>query len=192
MTRVVDRGAVVAAYVGIGMAATIAISFLLVIPIEIVYLLLGFPAGLLIGYYADARSERQAGPWLRVLANGLFAGAVTAATLAILFLGIKALFFYADDGYRDASVGPPLTCRAGAECVYARYLADSSLADRLRAAGVGDASSFTAFYWNEQLSSAAGVAGLTLVGSLGGAFAYGVTRPKSRRREDGAPDPAGA
>ena len=33
MSRFVDRGAITAAYVGIGMAVTIAISFLLVIPI---------------------------------------------------------------------------------------------------------------------------------------------------------------
>ena len=45
MTRVVDRGAIVAAYVGIGMAVTIAISFLLVIPIEPIYWLLALPAG---------------------------------------------------------------------------------------------------------------------------------------------------
>ena len=37
VTRVIDRGAITAAYVGIGMAATIAISFLLVIPIEPIY-----------------------------------------------------------------------------------------------------------------------------------------------------------
>jgi hypothetical protein len=48
VTRFVDRGAIVAAYVGIGMAATNAISFLLVIPIEPVYWLLTGPAGLLI------------------------------------------------------------------------------------------------------------------------------------------------
>ena len=37
VTRFVDRGAIVAAYVGIGMAITIAVSFLLVIPIEPIY-----------------------------------------------------------------------------------------------------------------------------------------------------------
>ena len=40
MSRFVDRGAVVAAFVGIGMAVTMAISFLLVIPIEPAYILL--------------------------------------------------------------------------------------------------------------------------------------------------------
>ena len=44
MSRFVDRGAVVAAFVGVGMAVTMAISFLLVIPIEPAYILLAFPA----------------------------------------------------------------------------------------------------------------------------------------------------
>ena len=34
MSRFVDRGAIVAAWVGLGMAVTIGVSFLLVIPIE--------------------------------------------------------------------------------------------------------------------------------------------------------------
>ena len=67
VTRVIDRGAVTAAYVGIGMAATIAVSFLLVIPIEPIYWLLALPAGLLIGYYANQRSDRRAGPWSRIV-----------------------------------------------------------------------------------------------------------------------------
>ena len=45
MTRIVDRGAINAAYVGIGMALTIAVSFLLVIPIEPIYWLLALPGG---------------------------------------------------------------------------------------------------------------------------------------------------
>ena len=99
MTRIVDRGAIVAAYVGIGMAVTIAVSFLLVIPIEPIYWLLVVPAGLTIGYYANSRSNRAAGPWGRILANGLFAGFVTGLTLAALLLGVKGLFFFADNGY---------------------------------------------------------------------------------------------
>ena len=79
VTRLVDRGAIVAAYVGIGMAVTIAISFLLVIPIEPIYWLLALPAGLLIGYYANQRSDRRAGPWSRIVANAAFAGLVTGA-----------------------------------------------------------------------------------------------------------------
>ena len=76
MKRFVDRGAITAAYVGIGMAITVAISFLLVIPIEPIVWLLALPSGLLIGYYANQRSGRGAGPWRRLLGNALFAGLV--------------------------------------------------------------------------------------------------------------------
>ena len=48
MTRIVDRGAITAAYVGIGMAVTIAISFLLIIPIEPIVWLLTLPSGRLV------------------------------------------------------------------------------------------------------------------------------------------------
>jgi hypothetical protein len=180
VSRFVDRGAIGAAYVGIGMAVVIGISFLLVIPIEPVYWLLSLPAGLLIGYYANARSERAAGPWTRILANGLFAGFVTAVTMAVLLLGIKALFFYADNGYRDASLGAPLECASGPDCVYARYLADGRGAD-LEAVGVTDVDSFTALYWGQQLSTAGTVFALTLLGGVGGAIAYGIARPKPSR-----------
>ena len=66
MIRFVDRGAITAAYVGIGMAVTIVVSFLLVIPIEWVVWILALPSGLLIGYYANQRSNRRAGPWRRI------------------------------------------------------------------------------------------------------------------------------
>ncbi|MGZ8528610.1 MAG: hypothetical protein ACXWWR_07430, partial [Candidatus Limnocylindrales bacterium] len=45
--RLVDRGAIAAGWVGVGMAVTMAMSFLLVIPIEPIYWLLAPPAGLL-------------------------------------------------------------------------------------------------------------------------------------------------
>ena len=45
VNRFVDRGAITAAYVGIGMAVTIGISFLLVIPIEPIVWLLALPSG---------------------------------------------------------------------------------------------------------------------------------------------------
>jgi hypothetical protein len=180
VSRLVDRGAITAAYVGIGMAVVIAISFLLVIPIEPIYWLLSLPAGLLIGYYANARSDRAAGPWSRILVNGAFAGLVTATALVVLLLGVKALFFYADNGYRDARLGAPLTCSSGPACVYARYLADGRGPD-LETAGVTDVDSFTAFYWSQQATTAGTVFALTLLGGLGGAIAYGIVRPKPSR-----------
>jgi hypothetical protein len=101
VSRFVDRGAVYAAYVGIGMAVTIVASFTLIIPIEWIIWLLALPSGLLIGYYANQRSNRRAGPWSRMLANGLFAGLVTGLSAAVLLLAVKSLFFFADNGYRD-------------------------------------------------------------------------------------------
>ena len=109
MTRFVDRGAVIAAYVGIGMAVTIAVSFILIIPIEPLIWLLTVPSGLLIGYYANQRSDRRAGPWSRILRNGVFAGAVTGLSFAALILLLKAIFFFADTGYPDFNRIDPAT-----------------------------------------------------------------------------------
>lgn len=188
MTRIVDGGAIVAAYVGIGMAVTIAISFLLVIPIEPVYWYLALPAGLLIGYYANQRSDRRAGPWRRIVGNAAFAGAVTGVTLALLLLGVKALFFNADDGYRDPGLGGrivverddgrPVACNPGADCVYRRYLDEGRRPD-LEAAGVRDAATFTSFYWSQQLTTAVLLLAIATAGGIGGGLLYGVFRPKA-------------
>jgi hypothetical protein len=158
------------------MAFTIAISFLLVIPIEPVYWLLALPAGLLIGYYANQRSDRRRGPWSRILANAIVAGLATGLTLAILLLAVKALFFFGDNGYRPTELGGSISCVGGADCVYARYREDN--ASDLAAAGITDTSTFTGFYWRQQLSSAATVLVLAVVGALGGGLLYGMFRPR--------------
>jgi hypothetical protein len=178
VSRIVDRGAILAAYVGIGMALTIGVSFLLIIPIEPVIWLLALPSGVMIGYYANARSNRRAGPWHRILSNALFAAFVTGLAAAILLLTVKALFFYADNGYRDPGLGGSLTCQAGAECVYQRYV-DAGRGSEMASIGVTDASSFTSFYWREQFGTAGSVIVLTLVGGLVGGALYGVFRPKA-------------
>ncbi|HET7702088.1 MAG TPA: hypothetical protein VFK35_01715 [Candidatus Limnocylindrales bacterium] len=190
MTRFLDRGAIVAAYVGIGMAVTTAISFLLVIPIEPIYWLLAVPSGLLIGYYANQRSDRRAGPWTRILANAAYAGLVTGLTMAVLLLGVKALFFFADNGYRGPDLGGSLTCTGGADCVYERYREDS--ATELAAAGISDAATFTGYYWRQQASSAGTVLVLTLLGGIGGGILYGTFRPKTGPKPDPAADPGAA
>jgi hypothetical protein len=191
VSRVVDRGAITAAYVGIGMAVTVGVSFLLVIPIEPIFWLLALPAGAMIGYYANQRSDRRAGPWLRILANAAFAGLVTGLTMVALLLAVKALFFFADDGYRDPGLGGRITivsddgrpqaCAVGAGCVYERYL-DANRGSALAAAGINDANSFGAFYWSQQRTTAVMVLGLTFAGGLLGGFAYGITRPKAAAR----------
>jgi hypothetical protein len=183
VTRFVDRGAIVAAYVGIGMAVTIGVSFLLVIPIEPIYWLLAIPAGLTIGYYANSRANRGAGPRGRILSNGLFAGAVTALTFAVLLLLVKALFFFADNGYPDFNRADedgnpiPPACESGADCVYQRYLADGR-GDALAEQGVTDAGGFTGFYWNQQFVTAGLLLGLTTVAGLGGGVVYLASRPR--------------
>ena len=184
MTRFVDRGAVTAAYVGIGMAMTIAVSFILIIPIEPVIWLLTVPSGLLIGYYANQRSDRRAGPWSRILRNGVFAGAVTGLAFAALILLLKAIFFFADTGYPDFNRLDPTTgqvipprCSTGADCVYARYLALGRGVE-LEAAGAVDAASFGALYWQQQFTVAGALFVVTTAAGLGGAVLYGLARSK--------------
>ena len=190
MSRLFDHGAITAAWVGVGMAVTIGVSFLLVIPIEAIYtgvIAPGFPvawlAGLTIGYYANSRSNRQGGPWGRIIANALLAGAATAITFALLFLGIKALFFVADNGYRDASSGGPLTCVSGADCVYRRYV--ELQPDVLANAGITNADEFSSFYWNQQLNTAVGLALATVIAGAAGGVVFRIT---NGTRPDAATD----
>ena len=183
--RFIDRGAVVAAYVGIGMAITMAISFLLVIPIGPAYVALALPGGMIIGYYANARSSRVRGEWRRILPNAGAAGLVTGVTLAILLLGTKALFFYGDTGYPDfnrqdangAAIGD--TCASGADCVYHRYV--KAQAQDLANAGVTDAASFQTVYWAEQWSAARLLVGATTAAALFGGFMFAIAGPRRDR-----------
>jgi hypothetical protein len=179
VTRFVDRGAVFAGWVGLAMAAVIAVSFLLVIPIEPVIWFMSPFAGILIGYYANSRSDRRAGPWSRILANAAWAGLVTALSLVLLVGATKALFFFADSGYRDASLGGPVTCASGPDCVYARYLAEPNGPASLEAQGVTDTASFTRYYWTQQASTLGTLFLVTFLGGIGGGLLYGVLRPKS-------------
>jgi len=178
----VDRGAITAAYVGLGVAVVLAISFLLIIPIEPIYTALALPGGLLIGYYAGVRAGRARGEWLRFLGNALFAGAVTGVTLAALLLGIKALFFNADNGFPDYNgldtqgAAQP-TCQTGADCVYRRYL--TAQPDELQAAGVTDAQTFASAYWSQQTGTAGMLLGISVVAALVGGTIFGATRPKA-------------
>jgi hypothetical protein len=184
MSRFFDRGAIVAAYVGIGMAVTMAISFLLVIPIEPAYVLLSIPGGLIFGYYANARSNRTRGEWRHILPNALLVGAVTGLTLAAFVLGTKALFFFGDSGFPDfnrvengVAIGP--TCTSGGDCVYHRYLAaePGHLAD----AGITDSASFASVYWEQQWSTARLLLGTTTGAALIGGLLFGIAGPRRER-----------
>ena len=183
MSRFIDKGAITAGWVGIGMAVTIAMSFLLVIPIEPIYWYLALPAGLLIGYYANARSGRAGGPWRRIVANSLYAGVVTGLTYAAFLIVIKAIFFFADSGYptfnrADADGNPiPPYCESGAHCTYSRYL-EAGQGPAFEAIGITDLESFTAFYWNQQFSTATLVFSLATGGALIGGVTFGFTNRK--------------
>ena len=113
--------------------------------------------------------------------NALLAGVVTGATLALLLLGTKALFFFADNGYPDynrtengVAVGP--TCVSGADCVYHRYLEQDP--DQLTASGITDAQSFSDAYWNAQWSSARLLLGGTTIAALFGGVLFGAGGPR--------------
>jgi hypothetical protein len=181
----VDRGAIMAAWVGLGMAVTVVVSFMLVIPIEFLVGPFALIGGMMIGYYANARSNRVGGPWRRVIANALLAGLVTGLTYFVLLLGVKAIFFNADNGYRDASMGGPIACESGADCVYKRYLDFVDDPAAFEAAGVTDVESFTAYYWSQQVGTSAQMLVFSLVGSLFGGVMYGAT---NRRKAEPGPD----
>jgi hypothetical protein len=178
--RFIDRGAITAAWVGLGMAVTVVVSFVLVIPIEFLVAPSALFGGMLIGYYANARAERAGGPWRRMIPNALFAGLITGVTYAVLLLGVKAIFFYGDNGY--GATGGPLACTTGADCAYKRYLAFGR-GPEFVAAGITEVQGFTRLYWNEQVSTSGLMVALSLGGALAGGLMFGAA---NRRRPEEA------
>jgi hypothetical protein len=101
---------------------------------------------------------------------------------------VKALFFAADNGYRDASTGGPLTCTSGADCVYQRYV--ELQPDVLAAAGITTVDEFSSFYWNQQLNTALGLALATVVASAAGGVVFRLTNTKAPDNATVAPTTA--
>ena len=182
MNRYVDRGANVAAVVGVGMALTIAVSFLMVIPIDPAYLILAPLSGLLIGWYGNQRAEQIRSRPGRILANAAWSGLITGLTFALLFLAVKLFFFSLDPGYRDERSGGALTCEAGPACVYARYQAAEGGADALAEEGIADLAGFTDWYWDGQMGSARLLIGRTLGAALLGGLLYLPSAPRAARK----------
>ena len=182
MNRYVDRGANVAAAVGVGMALTIAVSFLMVIPIDPAYLILAPLSGLLIGWYGNQRAEQIRSRPGRILANAAWSGLITGLTFALLFLAVKLFFFSLDPGYRDERSGGALTCEAGPACVYARYQAAEGGADALAEEGIADLAGFTDWYWDGQMGSARLLIGSTLGAALLGGLLYLPSAPRAARK----------
>jgi hypothetical protein len=173
MSRLVDPGALFAGWVGVGVAVMIAIGLELILAVQSLVFLAAPLAGLLVGWYANARSERRR-PVGRVVANAVLAGAMTGLSLAILYAGLRLLFIYADNGYPDFNQPGRPACAPGPACTYARYVAAGE-ADELAASGVTDAPSFEGYMLRAQLNGGLGLVGLTLGGAMlaGGLVAAG-------------------
>ncbi len=174
--RFIDRGAVFAGYVGLGMALVIAIAFELIIAVQSLVFIIAPIAGLLIGGYANQRSERWR-PMKRVFANAVWAGLVSGIGLAVMYAALRLLFIFADTG--PLPNGGQLNCQAGPDCTYQRYVADGRAAE-LASYGVTDGPSFGAFALREQAKGAGLIVLLSLSGSLVAAGIRSVRSPSGR------------
>jgi hypothetical protein len=173
--RVLDGGAVYAAMVGLGLAVTIAISFALVIAIQALVFVSAPLAGLVIGFYANHKSERWRPRW-RLFANAGFAGLVTGLSLGLMYVGIRLLFIYADSGYRPEPMGGQLDCTLGPDCYYARLI-DEGEGEELASEGITDAASLEQAIWVSQGEWLLILTGVTTAGALLAAGWRAVRRP---------------
>ncbi len=173
--RVLDRGAIYAAMVGLGMAVTIAISFALVVAVQSLVFISAPIAGAIIGFYANHKSERWR-PRGRLFVNAGFAGLVTGLSLALIYLGIRLLFIYADSGYRPEPLGGQLDCAMGPECYYARLIEEGE-GESLAAEGIHDAAGLEQAVWMELGEWLLILTGLTLAGSFAAAGWRAVRTP---------------
>jgi hypothetical protein len=166
LTRFVDRGAVFAGWVGLGMALVIVIAFGLIIPVQTVVFVAAPLAGIVIGAYANVRSERWR-PRGKVLLNAIYAGLVTGLGLAILYVIIRLVFIYGDTGALPN--GTRINCHSGPECIYLRYVNVGQQAE-LASFGITDPASLESALWRELMVTGTGLALLTLGGAvIGGA-----------------------
>lgn len=173
--RLLDRGAIFAGWVGLGMAVVIALSFELIIAVQALVFLSAPLAGILIGYYANYRSERFR-PRGRVLANAGYAGLVTGLSLALAYVGLRLLFIYFDSGYRPTTLGGQLDCETGPACTYARLI-DAGHAAELEAGGVTDAATFESAVWRWQGETFLVLTLTTFAGAIGAASVRAIRRP---------------
>jgi hypothetical protein len=182
LSRFLDRGAIFAGWVGLGMALVIALAFELIIPVQTVVFLLALPMGVLIGVYANVRAERWR-PRGRVLANSAYAGVVTGLGMAILYVLIRLVFIYGDTGALPD--GTALGCQMGPDCVYQRLVIEErreGTVGELASFGITDAKTLEAFAWRELATTGVALFALTLGGALiGGAGRALSTVPRSAR-----------
>lgn len=175
--RFLDRGAVFAGWVGIGMAVVVVIAFALIIPVQSLVFVAAPLSGLIIGNYANTRSGRWR-PMRRLFANAAWAGFVTGLSIALMYLAIRLLFLYADTGQMpDGSVvttgtaadGTPIACSPGPDCTYHRYLVDPTLAETgqdLLAQGITDGDSFARAFVGQLVAGGAWIVVLTMASAV--------------------------
>jgi hypothetical protein len=182
LSRFIDRGAVIAGWIGVGTAVVVVVAFGLVLPIQPIVYVAALPVGLLIGWYANSKAQRRR-PRARAFANAVWAVLPTALTLAVFYLGIRLLFIYADNGYPDFNVAPQPTatvapgqtpapsatpaptCDPGPACTYLRYLEQGKGAE-LQNAGVTNADEFGRFIVAEQLNGGLILFALVIAGGV--------------------------
>ena len=170
--RFIDRGAVFAGWVGVGMAVVVAICFELIIPVQVIVFLLAPVIGFVIGVYANVRAERWR-PRGRVLANALYAGTVTGLTIALFYVAVRLVFIYGDGG--SLPDGSSLQCQTGPNCVYQRLLLEEQRTGHvgdLATEGITDAASLESFAWRGMANAAA----IFFVLTVGGSFVGGAAR----------------
>lgn len=172
-SRFIDSGAVFGGWVGLGMAVVLAMAFELIIPVQTLVFVLAPLMGVLIGVYANVRSERWR-PRGRVMANAGYAGVVTGIAIVLLYVAIRLVFIYGDTGALPD--GTSLVCRAGPDCIYQRYVRDGQ-ADELATFGISDGVTLEAAAWRELMATGIGLFVLTLGGSLVGGLARSFASP---------------
>lgn len=176
LRRFIDEGAIFGGWVGLGMALVVVIAFGLIIPIQTVVFALAPVMGVLIGVYANVRSERWR-PRGRSLANAAYAGIVTGIGIAVMYVLIRLVFIYGDSGALPD--GTALDCNTGPDCIYARYV-ELGAADELAEIGITDGQSLESAAWRELIVTGAGLFVLTLGGALvGGVVRSFASPPKS-------------
>jgi hypothetical protein len=178
--RLLDRGAITAAFVGLGVAVTIVLSFGLVIAIQVLVFISAPLVGLLIGYYANHKSARWRPRW-RLFANAGFAGTVTGLSLALMYVALRLLFIYADSGYRPETMGGQIECSTGPECTYLRNIEDDDRRAMMASVGVTGASSYEASVWQTSAVWTLELTVFTLAGALVAAGWRAVRTPPSHR-----------
>ena len=186
-SRLLDKGAILAGWVGIGVAIVVVISFALIIAVQPLVWLAAPIAGVLVGSYANHRSARWRPRW-RVLVNAAWAGLVTGVSLALFYAAVRLLFVYFDAGYRPESQGGQIDCARGPECVYMRYV-DEGRGDAMAEAGLVDGATFERAMLSDQLTGALLLTGLTMAGALGAGAVRAVRQPPAADMVLRTPDP---